>query len=221
MTKLAVGGAALIQRPESWGGHPILPWMAFVLIGMGLGKFAFGPRAPRVRLLALGVGFVAVGYGARFFLESFVSESWHWALSTEPGGFGRVSPFGLGMPLYVLTTAGSSIVVLIGVHWICSRFEASLPVRVLAHAGQMTFTIYLLHGLIPWFVVSRGWVGDRFGLVGSLGIAVGCWFLAVVAGALWHRRFGIGPMEWLLRNIGGREPAAAIEQARDTARGHE
>jgi uncharacterized membrane protein YeiB len=150
-----------------------------------------------------GASLVAVGYAMRLVGRTFLADRWDWAASTSPGGFGRVSPFGGGMPAYVVSTVGSSVLFLVGVLWVAERFGASLPARVLARAGKVTFTIYVAHGVIPWFLTSQGWVGQNFGLQRSLGIAFGSWFVAILAGAAMHKAFGTGPLEWLLRQLSG------------------
>ncbi len=198
----------------SWGGHPILPWVSFVLVGMAIAKLDLRSARVKSMLIAAGAGAFVFGYGLRIITSPLISDKWKWVASTEPGGFGRVSPFGKAMPAYVIGTAGSSVVFLITVLWIAQRFPRFLPIRILARAGKVTFSIYVLHGVIPWLLVDRKWVGQNFGLVRSLGIAAASWAVAVVIGALVHRTFGTGPLEWLLRQIGGNalRPAAQAER---------
>jgi uncharacterized protein len=187
----------------SWGGHPLLPWLTFVFVGMAIAKLNLRSARLKVTLLGSGVLAVVVGYGLRFVGNEVLPERWKWAASTVSGGFGQTSPFGKAMPLYVLTTVGSSVVALIGVLWIAQRFPTALPTRVLARAGKVTFTIYVLHGVIPWLLADQHLIGQNFGLIRSMAIAVGSWITAVLMGALVHRTFGIGPLEWLLRKFSG------------------
>ncbi len=74
--------------------------------------------------------------------------------------------------------------------------------QLLAHAGQMSLTLYVLHALVFNFVVNwQGWIRPA-GLDLALTFAAGFWIVAIFAGALWHRRFDIGPVEWLYRKLG-------------------
>jgi uncharacterized protein len=194
----------------SWGAHPILPWMSFVFIGMLLAKVLVldagfdGPSARiRLRLIAVGFGLLIAGYAIQTVGDHVLSARWKWIGSVQPGGFSGIAPFGLAMPAYVLAASGSSITAIVALSWLARRWARWLPVRMLAHAGQMTFTLYVLHGLIPWILIDYKFVGQNFGLVRSLLIAVVSWFVAVVAAAGYHRWRRIGPMEWLLRRIGG------------------
>jgi uncharacterized membrane protein YeiB len=47
-----------------------------------------------------------------------------------------------------------------------------------------------------------GWV-EPAGLDLALTFAAVYWVIAIAVGSLWHRRFGIGPAEWVYRKIGG------------------
>ena len=74
--------------------------------------------------------------------------------------------------------------------------------QLLAHAGQMSLTLYVLHALVFNFVVNwQGWIRPA-GLDLALTFAAGYWIVAIFAGALWHRHFHIGPVEWLYRKLG-------------------
>jgi uncharacterized membrane protein YeiB len=76
-------------------------------------------------------------------------------------------------------------------------------VRTLQLAGQTSLTLYLGH--IAFFnivVVSFEWVRPT-GLDTAVLLTLTYWVLAVAAAALWQRRFGIGPAEWVYRRFGG------------------
>ena len=47
-----------------------------------------------------------------------------------------------------------------------------------------------------------GWVRPT-GLDTALVVAAAYWIVAIAAASWWHRRFGIGPAEWLYRRLGG------------------
>ena len=77
-------------------------------------------------------------------------------------------------------------------------------VRVLADAGTVTLSIYLLHALIPAALFRWLYHDQQVGVGWALIIALSSWTSAMVIGALWVRRVGAGPAERLLRAIGGR-----------------
>ena len=88
------------------------------------------------------------------------------------------------------------------------------PIELLRHAGAMSLTLYVAHALVFNLVVDwLGWVRPtgldtaltvRRPPTGSSAIAAASW---------WHRRFGIGPAEWLYRRLGGMSRGDAFPRA--------
>ena len=67
----------------------------------------------------------------------------------------------------------------------------------------MTLTLYVAHALVFLLVVDHlEWIRPT-GLDTALAFAAAFWVVAIAAGAAWHRRVGIGPVEWLYRRLGG------------------
>ena len=63
----------------------------------------------------------------------------------------------------------------------------------------MTLTLYVAHALVFNLVVDwLGWVGPT-GLDTALTFAAIYWVIAIAFAAWYHRRFGIGPFEWVYR----------------------
>ena len=183
------------------GTHPLLPWLCFFCVGMILGRLL--PEMPRYRrrLLLAGASMIAAGYGvATVFDRAFAGS--------EDGGaiylarLGDTDPFSR-MPLYLVTTLGSSLVAVLGIAWLGDRFAATKPVDVLRRAGQTTLTLYTLHVLV--FNLAVTWLGviQPVGLDGALVFALGFWAYAIAFGAWWHRFVGRGPLEELYRRFGG------------------
>ena len=81
------------------------------------------------------------------------------------------------------------------------RFRSATdPLR---RAGQLTLSLYLAHILVFNLVVDwLGWVVPG-GVGTALLFAAGFWVAAVAMGALWQRRFGRGPAEYVYRAFGG------------------
>jgi uncharacterized membrane protein YeiB len=113
----------------------------------------------------------------------------------DPDGPGRSLP-------YVASALGTALIAFAVVSWIAERLRGARLVQALAHAGQMTLTLYLAHGLVFNFIVHwRGWV-EPSGLDLALVFTACYWVIAIALGAMWHQRFHIGPAEWLYRKLG-------------------
>ena len=115
-------------------------------------------------------------------------------LSTDP--FTRALP-------YTASALGTALVAFGALTWLADRFPTAWTIRLLRDAGAMTLTLYVAHAAVFLLLVDRlGWVRPT-GLDTALVLAAGFWVVAILAGAAWHRRFGIGPVEWLYRRLGG------------------
>ena len=113
-------------------------------------------------------------------------------------------PFDRGL-VYVASALGTSLVAFALISWLADRATgpAAGVVEILRQAGQMTLTLYIAHILVFNLVVDwLGWV-EPDGLRTALTFALVFWLAAMVAGAMWHRRYGRGPAERVYRAFGG------------------
>ena len=111
-------------------------------------------------------------------------------------------PFDRGL-LYTIGTAGTAVAAFAAISWAAETHRHHGVVQVLARAGQMTFTLYVLHVLVFNLVVDwLGWVGGT-GLDTALLFAAVFWVLAIAVASWWQRMVGIGPLESLYRRFGG------------------
>lgn len=175
------------------GTHPLLPWMAFFCAGMILGRVL---RAQWWRPLVLGAALTVFGITTLLSDELRVGSTFRQNVFTlDP----RQTP-GRGL-LYTFNTLSAALLAFVVVFTLATRFAGHPLVRWLGHAGQMTLTIYVSHIVVFNFLVHwQGWVAPG-GLPTALAFTAVFWVIAIAAGALWHRRFGIGPLEWLYRKL--------------------
>ncbi len=191
-----------------WGAHPLLPWLAFGLIGMWIGRHAWQTTRFQLRLAALGTAMLAGGYAISSIMTrvSFTGDKgrFAWAWGTAPSSAFFDSPIKFDSPLYVVTTVGSSLLGIGLVLFLATTFSGSAIVRTLADAGTVTLSIYLLHALIPAALFRWVYHDQQVGVGRAVLIAIASWTSAVIVGAWWVRRIGPGPAERLLRAFGGR-----------------
>jgi uncharacterized protein len=188
---------------DLWIGQPFIlvfngpAALSMFLAGLALAKTrAFpgqpGRRARPIRAWTL----LAIGLAA-----SVASLAWVGPDYAAPPTGATISEFVAAMARSAaapVLSAGYGLLV-IGA---ADRTPNALWVRVLAVAGQMTLTGYLLHSLILAFVFG-GWGLGLFGKVGAaqcvvIGVAVYAGLVALFA--VWKRVFRYGPDEWLLRS---------------------
>jgi uncharacterized membrane protein YeiB len=182
------------------GFHPLIPWAAFLLTGMFIGrKDLFNPKIRR-RLLTWGVALAVVaevfsrllrGPAAGFFpslktgdLKALFAV---WDNSMPP------------MPLYMFSAAGTAMTVIALCLSLADRYKDTPWVGALAATGRLSLTLYVGHVVVGMGIL---WVMGR--LYGqSLPFAMACAVLAGACGVLfayvytkWFKR---GPLEYALR----------------------
>ncbi len=181
------------------GTHPLLPWLAFLCAGMVIGRY-LPLHARRRRMLAsLGALLVGATYLANHLFATTALRS--RLLATDP------SSHSLN---YTLCALGSSITAFCVIGWVANATRSNLVTTAFAAAGRTTLTLYILHALVFNAVVIRWHLIRPAGLDVALAFAGGFWLVAIVAAALWQRRFGIGPAEWIYRKFGGSNLAQPV-----------
>ncbi len=173
------------------GTHPLLPWLAFLVAGIVLGRLLPLAADLRVRLTVGGALVVAATYLVRDTADTPLRRL---MLSTHPESRSLV---------YVASALGSSVVAFCMVGWLAERTRATAPTRMLAVAGRTTLSIYLLHVLVFDLLVDWwGWVRPT-GLDTALLFGGLFWVGAIAAAVAWQRWLGMGPLERLYRRLGG------------------
>ena len=185
------------------GTHPLFPWLAFLCAGMILGRLlrrdssTADPKKPEWWVPGV-FGFGLTLFGVATLLSDALGGS---DASSIAATLASRHPFDRGL-LYTASALGTALTAFAVIYTIANRFARSSIVQLLAHAGQMSLTLYVIHALVFNFVVNwQGWIRPA-GLDLALTFAAGFWIVAIIAGSLWHRQFGIGPVEWLYRKLG-------------------
>ncbi|WP_135210825.1 DUF418 domain-containing protein [Vitreimonas flagellata] len=204
----------LLQNAFVGGVHPVLPWFAFLLMGMWTGRHDLTDAATRARLIVLGGGLAV--------LAPLLSIALEYATVAEILPDQTLNYLGVvhaPSPLYVAGAVGSSIFMIALCQAIVARLPANLIVRALIHAGQLALTIYVAHALLG-VVIPRDVFGiETFDLVLVLAYALTFCAVAVIAAHLYRRKFSRGPIESLMRMLTGGTPEkdAAPIRAQATA----
>jgi uncharacterized membrane protein YeiB len=176
------------------GTHPLLPWFAFLCIGILIGRSL--ATVNRLQLVAGGVCATALTYLVNHLATN--GQAQHRVLVAVLS----TRPFDRGL-LYTVGTAGTAVATFGLITWIAERDPHAALVQWFARAGQMTLTLYLVHVLVfNLFVDWLHWVGGT-GLDTALLFAGTFWIIAIAVASWWRRLIGIGPAEWVYRKFGG------------------
>jgi hypothetical protein len=195
------------------GNYPVLAWMAYICLGIALGRLTLSSARTAMMILAIGLAsasaaavtswvlLVPTGGAARIMEESALSsgetwqtlqlgpdgttptDSWWWLASAAPHST---------TPLDVIHTMGAAAAVL-GVMLLLDsltrpglRRAVEIGMAPLTAVGVMTLTLYTLHALYIGSEVAQGDSIPEY----LVTVAI---FL--VGALLWRRTLGRGPLE--------------------------
>lgn len=187
----------LIGRTFTGYTHPVLPWIAFFIVGMIVGR-----RLPDFQRRARSIAIVAATSTALVYLAHHLLSTTSAFDDPSIAAFFSTEPFRRGLG-YSLTTSGLSITAFAVVCVLVENRERSAAVRFLQRAGTMTLSGYLLH-VVVFYALFRWWsIIDSRGLGTAVLTASITWVVIVVFAVAWSTRLGTGPAERIYRIIGG------------------
>ncbi|NNC72331.1 MAG: DUF1624 domain-containing protein [Sphingomonadaceae bacterium] len=187
------------------GYHPVLPWIAFMIIGMIIGRLDLTDKAIRRRLLIGGVVLAltaeTIGY---IFLNMGVLKLWEDIFPStdlEQASYLLDSSAFPPMPLFIAAGLGWGMAIVSLCLSLGERFAGRAWIMPLVHTGQLALTIYIVHGTIGVWVVE--WVGHKPSQTLTWVIAYSALLYAVliVLATLWRRRYERGPVEAIMRRL--------------------
>lgn len=213
LEQLAAPGRLLAELLLT-GYYPALPWLAYVLLGLGLGRLDLSRRGVQARLVVVGLGVAAAATvvsglltRAAGFTDAELdaiaggmfgqtpTDSWDWLLVVAPHS---TTPFDL------LQTGGSAMLVIGACLLVVDRVRAAAPdaeraVAIFFGAGTMTLTLYVLHVVLRetfvtpdddrallWHVVIVLWLGALLVAIGRRGPLE--WLVGIVPARIRGRR---------------------------------
>ena len=182
------------------GCFPLIPWMAFITVGMWLGRQDFSDRFLRKKILLAGVGAVA-------FAESLAWVAVHLSpsLSLRPDlekvlPFFRIVPWD-PMPLFMISATGTALVVIALIMQLADKYGTSRWVLPFASVGQTTLSLYVAHIIVGSTLL---WMLEEFDLgprLFSLWASLFFYFVALFCSQRWLNHFRKGPLETVMRRF--------------------
>jgi uncharacterized membrane protein YeiB len=197
--------AGLARHMVFNGFHPVVPWLAFLLVGMALGRVDLTDATIRQRLLRGSLAGIAIGEGVSWGLRSLVATVAMPASSRADllavVGTAPMPP----MPLYMVAGAATAVTVILVSVDVAERWREAAWVRSLVATGQLALTLYVAHVLIGMGTLELLGVSEDQTLAFTLLAAGAFCAVGVAFSTLWRRRFQRGPLEWVMRRV--TEPA--------------
>ena len=187
------------------GYHPVMPWVAFMIAGMIVGRLDLADKAVRRRLLIGGVILaVAAEAIAYLFLNMGVfkltGDVFPRIDLEEASAILDTAPYP-PMPLFIAAGTGWAMAAVSLCLWFGERFAGRAWITPLVHTGQLALTIYVIHGTIGIWAV--GWAGVKPSqtLAWVIGYSALLYAVLIILATLWRRRYERGPVEAIMRRL--------------------
>lgn len=181
------------------GTHPLLPWLAFFCAGMVVARL-LDHRWMASTTALIGIGLVLVAVAGR---NLAYDGPWTAADSNIPARIAvlfSTDPFDRSL-LYTMSALGTALLAFALVTEVVRRVGRSAVIDVLARAGQVSLTVYVLHALVFNLLVDVwAWVPPD-GVGTALVFAVLIWGVGTIWAAWWQMQWRRGPFEQVYRSI--------------------
>lgn len=182
------------------GFHPVFPWVAFIFIGMWLGRKDLQKTSLRRNLIVLsGIIWAVVEVASKFLvlvaLKSIAPDNEVLVFLDTA----MMPP----APLYMIAASSLAVLIVCVSIEITKNFPQYKPVKWFVCTGRLALTLYIAHIFIGMGIMdSLGFIGNQ-----SIEVAVFSAFLfscfGMLFSVLWLRAFRIGPVELVFRTVAG------------------
>jgi uncharacterized protein len=184
------------------GWNSIFPWICYFMLGMWLGKLNWGNKIVIRNIFLAGLIIFLSFEGLRLFVKNYepMWQYWDYFMSDY---------FPAYVP-YIMITTGFALMVISICIYIGEKLSGSKFIRLLAKAGQMTLSLYVIHltlGMILFSVFTHkkytGFLVTE-NPVAPLNIfiyTVSFFILSIIFCHFWTKKFKNGPLELLMRKI--------------------
>jgi len=187
------------------GQYPYLPWMAFLLTGMCLGKLEIHSRTNLFgRMVAWGLAISIITELTAYYLPDYLFRKWDFD-DSGPLYMLLLSESYPISPLFVLSATTSAVTAIAFAGWLAGQQRFQGIIEPLKCAGQLSLTIYISHIFIGKALLNILSVAVERELYLSIVLAgtfVFC-LAVILLSRHWCRHFKRGPLEWLLRYLSG------------------
>ena len=191
----------MVFRLHLNGFHLIFFWMAFLLIGMWLGRRNVHYLRVRGIVFFAGIAVALISACTPWLLIHYVP----WLISSYPPSVSDSLSKAIGMlftPVYFLGICGTATAIIAGSLMLTEKYSDARWTRPLIATGQLALTLYVAHLIVGGGLLKALGLLDKTLLL-AIGSAVIFCICAVIFSHFWRTRFERGPIEWGIRRITG------------------
>lgn len=182
------------------GFHPVVPWLAFLLVGMVLGRQDLRVPAIRRRVLTWGATVVLLAESVSWLVVRSLSAGANAADQETISAVFGTQPMPPA-PLYMCSGAGTACAVIAASVAVGERYQHKAWLRPLIATGQLALTLYVAHVVVGMGTLQLIGRLQHQTLPFALSAALIFCLAGVVLAHLWRRRFERGPLEAVMRAV--------------------
>ena len=180
------------------GCFPVVPWMAFVMMGMWIGRRDLSDRFLRKKILLTGIGavtiteslstvFIHISSWAQFDLKGLLP--WFRIAAGDP------------TPFLMLSAMGTALVVISLSMMLADRYGNSRLIKPHIAAGQMTLSLYVAHIIVGTLFVKAMETHEMDLLFFPVWVTIVFYTGALFFSHYWTKHFRKGPLELFMRRF--------------------
>jgi len=180
------------------GFHPVIPWTAFMLAGLWLGKQnLYDVKFLKKLLIRSSVIFFSIQIISNFFVHFIAENKLEKILAQFFVGTSPMPP----MPFYMFNGITFAFMLISLSIIISKKFEKNFLIDAFYKTGKLALTFYVAHVIVGMGVIEIIFPNSfgTFSINFSIIYAVTFSFLCVVFAVIWLSYKKIGPIEWLMR----------------------
>lgn len=183
------------------GFHPVVPWSAFMLIGLWFGRQDLNDDRFVKKSIVISLTLFLATKLISVLLIQILSEG-NEEVAVELSQVLGTSPMP-PLPIYMLAGSSIAIAAISTCIIISRRFGDNPIIDALMKTGQLALTFYVAHvvigvGLVEIFGVEElGTYSLNFSFTYALIFSLSCIAFAMA----WTRYYKIGPLEWAMRKL--------------------
>ncbi len=183
------------------GFHPVIPWAAFMLIGLWFGKQNLNDNAFLKKALWVSLSiFIIVQITSKLSIH-FLSEG-NKNVANDLSQVLGTSPMP-PLPIYMLSGSSIAIFIISICILISRKFNNNIIIITLTKTGQLALTFYVAHVIIGMGAIEAfnttelGMYTLNFSITYALVFSLFCIIFAVI----WTKYKKSGPLEWIMRKL--------------------
>ncbi len=185
------------------GFHPVIPWLAFLLTGIWIGRINFNDLKIRKKVMLISLSIFFIFKGISLFLVYVFSSLSPTEASDIDYIFGT-SPMP-PMFFYMITASSLAVFIIMVSIYVTEKYSNTLFTKMIENTGQLALSNYIIHvivGMVGLQIVC-GKLEQAFSIEFTLIYALFFSALTIVFSYYWRKSFERGPLEFLMRKITG------------------